>query len=271
MSQSHDELAQIARLNSYYGFARSPAVQSVTNKVCDCGHIGLSNATRSEADKIISTLGLDADANLLDLGAGAGWPGLYFAKLTGCHVTLLDMPEDGLKLAAERAIEDGISKRVKTVRADASSMPFANRVFSTITHSDVLCCLSPKKRVLEECRRVIDGNGKMAFSVIEVAPGLSASDQADALDAGPDFVHSDEPYRDLLDDTGWRISSCLDRTADLEQTYVKMIRAERASEADLRNIAGDEFYEEGQAGWAKKLSAVRRGLLLRFLYFLAPA
>ena len=271
MPHSEAEIVQIARLNNYYSLAGSSTLQSITNRVCDCGYIGHSNATRSEADRIISMLGFERQTNLLDLGAGAGWPGLYFAKECGCHLTLLDLPEAGLKLAAERAIEDGISERVQTVRGDASCLPFDSNSFSAITHSDVLCCLLPKREALKECRRVISDNGKMAFSVIDVAPGLSPADRADALDAGPDFVDSDEPYLDLLAGTGWKIRSCKDLTADLEHTYVKMIGAERDYEDELRRIAGDDFYEEAQASWAKKLLAVRRGQLRRYLYFVTPA
>ena len=92
MTRSVEELAQTARLDDYYQQARSPILQDITNRVCGCGYVGTSYATRSEADLIVSSLALKPGEDLLDLGAGAGWPGLYLAKLSGCRVTLLDIP-----------------------------------------------------------------------------------------------------------------------------------------------------------------------------------
>jgi ubiquinone/menaquinone biosynthesis C-methylase UbiE len=100
---------------------------------------------------------------LLDVGAGAGWPGLYFAHVAGCHLTLLDLPESGLRIARERAVVDGIDAQVQTVQGDAADMPLTASSMSAISHSDVLCCLQKKYETLAECRRVICDGGRMAF------------------------------------------------------------------------------------------------------------
>jgi ubiquinone/menaquinone biosynthesis C-methylase UbiE len=271
MERSAEELAQTARLEDFYMLSRSPVIQNVTDQVYGCGYIGHSYTTRSEADEIIAELGLNADSALLDLGAGAGWPGLYFAKKSGCTVTLLDLPEAGLLIARERAIEDGMASRVKTVQGDATNIPFDAGSFSNITHSDVLCCLLSKKRVLKECRRVILDTGRMAFSVIDAAPNLSKPGRAKALDAGPEFMDSRQPYSSMLSETGWRVVSQTDLTAELELAYTAMINAERSNEAELRRLGGDDYYDDGQTNWVKKLSAVREGLIRRDLYIVAPA
>ena len=270
MAQSGEEIAQVARLDSYFDLARSSVLQRITNKVCDCGHIGLSNANRSEADQIMSEVGMDRKTTLLDLGAGAGWPGLYFAKHSGCSVTLLDLPEEGLKIAAERAAEDGISGQVHIERGDASRMPFENGSFSVITHSDVLCCLLRKREVLEECRRVIVNNGQMAFSVIDIAPDLSGPERAEAIDAGPEFVQSETSYPDMLAEAGWRVVRCDDVTPGLARTYEGMIHADQEHEQELREVAGDDYFEDEVISMKKKLSAVQRGLLRRYLFFVRP-
>jgi protein-L-isoaspartate O-methyltransferase len=40
-----------------------------------------------------SLLGLDPTVRLLDVGAGSGWPALYLAKISGCDVTMSDIPK----------------------------------------------------------------------------------------------------------------------------------------------------------------------------------
>jgi ubiquinone/menaquinone biosynthesis C-methylase UbiE len=271
MKRSADELAQTARLEDAYELAQSPVIQKITNQVCGCGYIGTSYATRAEADMVAKKLNLNPNMDLLDLGAGAGWPGLYLAKKSGCRVTLLDVPENGLRIARERSVADCTSGRVQIVNGDASNLPFGPGSFAAITHSDVLCCLLSKKRVLEECRRVISNTGRMAFSVIEVATGLSEVERARALDAGPEFVGCEQPYGEMLEETSWEIDARIDRTSELESAYQSLIHVEQKHETDLRSLRGDANYKEGQDVWAKKLMAVRNGFLRRFLYMAIPA
>ena len=59
-------------------------------------------------------------SNLLDLGAGTGWPGLFLAKESGCKVTLVDLPEIGLQIAERRGQEGGLTNRVSIKVADAA-------------------------------------------------------------------------------------------------------------------------------------------------------
>ena len=83
-------------------------------------------------------LGLSPQSSLIDIGAGAGWPGLYLSSISGCSLTLVDLPETGLKLAADRSIQDKISERVTTIVADAAELPFEDQSFDALSHSDLL-------------------------------------------------------------------------------------------------------------------------------------
>jgi ubiquinone/menaquinone biosynthesis C-methylase UbiE len=155
-------------------------------------------------------LGLQPGSRLLDVGAGAGWPGLYFAKETGCDAVLVDLPLSGLQAATERAARDRISNRSRVVVADGSRMPFRDGSFDAVSHCEVLCCLEDKRGVLEACRRVIHDEGRMVFVVIWITPGLSRADHKRALQAAPGFSESETDYPTLLGQTGWTVTDCLD-------------------------------------------------------------
>ena len=75
MARSVAEKKQTARLNQEFRDAQSPVFQTITNKVCDCGYIGNSRTTRNEAVMMIKHLRLMPSHDLLDIGAGDGWPG----------------------------------------------------------------------------------------------------------------------------------------------------------------------------------------------------
>jgi len=146
----------------------------------------------------------------LDVGAGAGWPGLYFAKETGCDAVLVDLPLSGLLAATKRAAQDRISDHCRVAVADGSRMPFRDGSFDAVSHSEVLCCLEDKRGVLEACRRVIRDDGRMVFTVIWITPGLSRADHKRALEAAPEFGESETDYPTLLAQTGWTVTDCLD-------------------------------------------------------------
>ena len=166
------ELDQKNRLELVYERSQAAVMLTIERRVCGCDYGGNGWMTKSEADVLATRLDLRPGVRLLDLGAGAGWPGVHFAGARGCDVVLVDLPEAGLRIAAERAAKDGVSQRVATVAGDAADLPFPDASFDAISHSDLLCCLERKRAVLDECRRVIRPRGRMGFTVFSIAPGL---------------------------------------------------------------------------------------------------
>ena len=95
--------------------------------------------TRSQADQIGQDLALGPGRLLLDIGAGCGFPGLYLAKRHGCAVVSLDPVAEGVRVAQQRAISDGLSERSWSIQANAESIPLASRSIDAIVQADVLC------------------------------------------------------------------------------------------------------------------------------------
>ena len=175
-----------------------------------CNYQVKGYTSRDEACQMGKLLGLQPGIRLLEVGAGAGWPGLFFTKESGCDTVLVDLPFVELRAATERAAKDCISTRCVAAVADGSRMPFRDSSFDAVSHSDVLCCLQDKRGVLEACRRVIRNSGRMVFTVIWITPGLSPADHRRALEASPEFSESETEYPTLLRQTGWTVTECLD-------------------------------------------------------------
>lgn len=264
------EIALFERFDQSYAVRRQSAMRTVERSVCGCSYGASSWTDRPQADAMIAELGLGPGKKVMDIGAGSGWPGLYFAEVSGCDVVLVDLPEEGLNLAREQAEERGIADRVETIRADAATLDLPPGSVPLITHSDVLCCLPGKRAVLEVCRRLIAPQGRMLFTVIYLAEKLSPEEQARAEAYSPEFVVSGQSYPELLRDTGWKIERSEDLTPQLERSFADQIAAEQASREALAEVMGEAARKERLDGFIGKHAAIRDRLVRRAIYRVAP-
>ena len=150
-------------------------------------------------------------------------------------------------------------------------MPFSSESFTAISHSDVLCCLEDKLTVLQECRRVINADGRMCFTVIRLADGLKGTAMERAVQAGPEFIHSETHYPSMLQSAGWQTIQQDDITGAFCASIERMIAAEEKQSESLRALRGNEANETAQANWRYKLQAVADGLILREFFSVVPA
>jgi ubiquinone/menaquinone biosynthesis C-methylase UbiE len=264
------ELALKKRFESAYEKTEIPIMQAIERQVCGCDYGGNSWSSKDQVDALISLLGLGPDSNLIDLGAGTGWPGIYIAKTCGCSVTLVDLPEIGLQIALKRAKEEGLAGRVSTRIADAADLPFRDGSFDAISHSDLLCCLIRKRSVLQECRRIVHDDGTMAFTVISIAPGLSSFAYDRALENAPEFIEAEENYRVLLEETGWAVTGSQDLTGEYRDSCDRQISADYESRTELAELLGAAESKLRLASWRSKLQAIEDGLFVRELFVCQP-
>ena len=75
-----------------------------------------------------------------------------------------------------------------------------------------------KEKVLTECRRIIRKQGKMAFMVIYVTPGLDKLAHDRAVKTSPDFIKTDAEYETMLKACGWHIDEQIDLSEDYKET-----------------------------------------------------
>lgn len=122
-NQKHGISDQRCDFAGSYERSRLPAVRELERYVLGCDYGGTSWTTRAQAEHIAESLTLQPGVQLLEIGAGSGWPGLFLGSLTGCDVTLLDIPLNALRQAVERAVEDQISGQVRVVAGSGTALP----------------------------------------------------------------------------------------------------------------------------------------------------
>ncbi len=127
----------VAYFNEVYATVGAGPVLELERRVLgsDYGANGYTDV--AQAQRLVELLELDAGSRLLDVGCGAGWPGVYLAARSGCRAVLSDVPVAGLHAAAARARHDGVA--AAPVAAAGELLPFRDRSFDAVTHADVLC------------------------------------------------------------------------------------------------------------------------------------
>jgi ubiquinone/menaquinone biosynthesis C-methylase UbiE len=262
-------VSQESLFEDIYRISLSPVLRGIERRVCGCDYGATSWTTRKQADHIGALLGLRPGARLLDVGAGAGWPGVYLAKVSGCDLTMTDLTPTALALGILRAARDGLTGAAAA--ADGARLPFADSIFDATSHSDALCCLPLKRETLNECRRVLRPDGRMVFTVIYIPTGLSTEAHASAAASGPTYIESDADYSTLLAETGWRPIAREDISTQYGQTCREMLAEFESNAEELARLMGKTDYEEKRAKLAAARVAIERGWQKRDLFVALPA
>jgi len=133
------ERAMVEEFDRRYRLGEASARRRVEQAVLGVDYGATSYTTLGQAAQLAERLQLGPGVSLLDLGAGSGWPGLHLASVTGCRVVLADRPKEGLRVAQQRALADGLADQCSVVASSGDLLPFRSQIFDAITHTDVFC------------------------------------------------------------------------------------------------------------------------------------
>ena len=265
MVATRAEAESVERFTDRYRICCSPVRRDIESEALGADYGSTGYTTRAQADELARHLKLLPGDRLADIGSGSGWPGLYLAQQTGCHVIGTDLPLDGLQRARDRAIADGLTKHVSYAMATGRHQPLREGSFDAVVHTDVLCCLSPKLAVLRACHRLLRPGGRMAFTTIHVANDLDASRHRRAVRAGPPQVATRRPCPELVAQAGFRDVLVLDVTGDYARTQRAWLEANESRADEVRRIVSDPEFAIAQADRRYALAAIEDGLLRRSL------
>ncbi|MBU8860496.1 MULTISPECIES: class I SAM-dependent methyltransferase [unclassified Micromonospora] len=116
------------------------------------------------SDILAADAGIDASANVLDVGCGCGNFLLRLAERTGCRGEGLDLSIERVRFAEQRRAERGASLPVSFRHGSATDLPYDDGTFTHVVSQDALFLVPDKPRSHAEMFRVLAPGGVLAVS-----------------------------------------------------------------------------------------------------------
>jgi SAM-dependent methyltransferase len=205
-------------------------------------HVRGLAATRELAE----SLGIDAGANVLDVGCGLGGPARFLAATYACHVTGIDLSQpfvDAAQMLTERA---GLSDMVTFRHADALDLPFADESFDHAWTQHVAMNIADRAGFYASMRRVLRPGGCLAiYDVVAGDSGPPIFPVPWARAPETSFLLTPEAMREALARAGFVEMSWADKT-DAGRAWVAEMQAKREAKPaplGLHIVMGPQFAE----------------------------
>lgn len=224
--------------------------------------------TAEEQDRFLAWLELASGQTLLDVGCGAGGPALRIAARTGCSVTGIDSHEQAVTTARALATERGLAERADFRAADASGrLPFPDGSFDAITCIDAINHFPDRPRLIAEWVRVLKPGGRVLFTdPITVTGPLTNAEMMVRTSAGFYLLVPNGYDERIIAQCGLRLLVCEDVTRNMAK-IAGARHAARASRSEaVRQIEGDQTFEDEQNFLAVAARIAGEGRLSRFVY-----
>jgi len=230
----------------------------------------VSTGGAATTDDLCAQLGpsLRPGVRVLDVGSGIGGAAFHLAQTYGARVTGIDLAEEMVAIALERAAQLGMSESVTFLLGDVLDTPFAEP-FDIVWSRDAFMHIPDKPRLFRRLHQLLKSGGRLVIT--DYARGKKP--------ASPEFeryiettgYHVVEPseYGRLLQDAGFSDVVAGDATArfiEILQNEAARLVANRAefltsfSDADLTYLVERwqmkvRFCRDGDMKWGNFLAS----------------
>src|SRR5882724_10613673 len=195
-------------------------------------------------DTLARRAGVGPASRVLDLCAGLGGPARFLASRRGSAVVALEL-HAGRAAGAARLNRMVKQTRVTVVRADATTLPFAQGAFHACVSQEALLHIAAKPAVLAECHRVLVRDGRLAFTDWIAYPRLGDRERRQLWEwMAATTLQTLESYCGLLGRAGFTAVEAEDLSAEWRPIVRKRLEMHRALRAHGVARLGEAQYLE---------------------------
>lgn len=223
--------------------------------------------TTDEYDRFYSWLNLSPGDHILEIASGSGGPALYLASKFKCHITGLDINEEGIKTATQHALEANIPNARFQLGDVDQRLPFDEASFDAVMCIDSMNHFRNRLEYLREWRRVLKPGKRALFTDPVVITGPVSNEELAARSNIGFFLFVPlEVTQRLITEAGFKLVRCEDVTGNIERTSGRWHDSRQKHRENLIKIEGEDRFEGLQTFFSTvhKLTSERR--LSRFVF-----
>jgi ubiquinone/menaquinone biosynthesis C-methylase UbiE len=195
-------------------------------------------------DTLARRAAVGAASRVLDVCAGLGGPARFLASRRGSRVVALEL-HAGRAAGAARLNRLVKQTHVTVVRADATTLPFAEGAFDACLSQEALLHVADKPAVLGECRRVLVRGGRLAFTDWIAFPSLADRERRRLWEwMAATTLQTLEGYRLLLGRAGFRAVEAEDLSGEWRAIVRQRLELHRALRPEREGRLGRQRYVE---------------------------
>lgn len=213
------------------------------------------------ADRISAPLS-QADARVIDLGAGYGGAARHLSKRFGCQVLALNLSEAENQRDRQMNKTAGLDHLIEVVDASFEDIPAPDSSFDVAWSQDAILHSGHRDKVMDEVDRVLKPGGELIFT-----DPMQADDCPEGvLQPIFDRIHlsslgSFAFYRAQAERLGWEEIEIVDLTENLITHYARVADTLREQRDNLRGKVSENYVERMLTGLGHWVEGGRNGYL----------
>jgi len=258
---------QVDLYNSTYGNFQKQVLAEIRRETYG-EDIGQNSwITTDEYDTFYSWLNLSPGDRVLEVASGSGGPALYLARKFKCHLTGLDINEEGIKTANQQAADAKIQNANFQLADVDQRLPFDAETFDAVMCVDSMNHFRDRLSYLGEWQRVLKAGKRALFTDPVVMTGPVSNEELAARSSIGFFLFVPlEVTKNLIQEAGFKLVRCEDVTGNIELTSGRWHASRQKHRGDLIEIEGEERFDGLQKflSTVHKLTSERR--LSRFVF-----
>ncbi|MDR2206240.1 MAG: methyltransferase domain-containing protein, partial [Flavobacteriaceae bacterium] len=140
--------------------------------------------------------------NVLDVSSGRGTQSIFYAENYGVNVTGIDLSEEMIKTATQKATEKGLSENIKFMLGDSQKLPFPDNTFDIVVNECAVGIPDDSQKVLDEMLRVVKPGGTIAIHESTWKKKISENEKSEISERYGTTPLEFEEWKEMLQKAG---------------------------------------------------------------------
>lgn len=255
--------------NGHYGNIQTETYREIRQETYgeDLGQA--SWITKEECLTFLSWLNLNQSSRVLEVACGSGGVSILIAQESKAEVVGIDINEQGIRAASERAKSQSIKENVTFQLADGGKrLQFSDSSFDAIFCNDSINHLPNRSQLLQEWHRLLKPAGKLLYTDPIVVTGQITNEEIAIRSSIGFFLYTPVGANErMLEQAGFDIIKTENVTANTAHTSKRWYEARAHRQKLLKEFEGESEFEGLQRFLQIVWELSSQGRLSRYAYF----